>query len=408
MSVKTARQAAEAIIRKLHAAGFEALLAGGCVRDLLIGREPADYDVATSARPEEVCRLYPRAQKVGAHFGVVLVRQFNHPVEVATFRKDGPYADGRHPDEVVFCTAREDAQRRDFTINGMFYDVLAGQAIDYVGGREDLEARIIRAIGNPEQRFEEDHLRLLRAVRFAARLGFHIEQETFEAIYNRADRIRQISTERVRGELEMILTEPNRGEGFDLLCATGLLLHLWPGSQWSTGTVKKSARALAGLPAESGFSLALAAMIYHHKPADASRICRDLTCSNKVREEVVWLLKGLSAASTGHIRTLADLKLLMANPCFPDLLYLFTSHLSAEDLPPSPADQLRARAEAIPRHEVAPAPLVGGDDLLQMGLPQGPAFKQILDELYYQQLNLELKAREEALAAAQLLVATPK
>jgi len=274
-----------------------------------------------------------------------------------------------------------------------------------VGGREDLEARIIRAIGHPEQRFEEDHLRMLRAVRFAARLGFHIEQETFEAIYNRAGKIREISTERVRAELEMILTDPNRVEGFDLLCATDLLPHLWPGSLWSTATVKKSGLALGALPADTGFSLALAAMIYHQQPADASRICRDLTCSNKVREEVVWLLKGLIAASTGHIRTLADLKLLMAGPRFGDLLHLFGAYLSAEKLPAESAEQLRNRAAAVPPGEVAPAPLVGGDDLMQLGLPQGPAFKKILDQLYYRQLNLELQERGEALIAAEGLVA---
>lgn len=406
MKARTARQAAESIIRKLHDAGFEALLAGGCVRDLLLGQEPKDYDVATSARPEDVCKLYPKAQKVGAHFGVVIVGQFGHSIEVATFRKDGPYADGRHPDQVEFSTAREDAMRRDFTINGMFYDVLAGQPIDYVHGQEDLQAGVIRAIGNPEQRFEEDHLRMLRAVRFAARLGFHIEEETFEAICNRAHKIEEISAERIRAELEMILTDRNRAAGFDLLCAAGLLSHLWPGSQWSTATEKKSERALAALPAEARFPLALATLLYHREAAVASRICRDLTCSNKVREEVVWLLKGLRASSSEQVHTLADLKLLMAGPCFADLLHLFYAYLEAEGLPPAPAEQLRARAEAIPPDEVAPAPLVNGDDLLQLGLTQGPMFKKILDELYYRQLNLELRTREEAMTVAQHLVAT--
>ena len=179
---KTSKDAAESIIRQLNDAGFEVLLAGGCVRDLLLGLQPKDYDIATNATPQQVCAIYPRAQVVGAHFGVVIVRELGHFLEVATFRTEGAYTDGRHPDSVVFATAEEDAMRRDFTINGMFFDVLKDSVIDYVGGREDLRDRIVQAIGNPERRFDEDHLRMLRAVRFASRLGFEIEQETFEAI----------------------------------------------------------------------------------------------------------------------------------------------------------------------------------------------------------------------------------
>ena len=400
----SAREAAEAIIKRLSNAGFEALLAGGCVRDRLLGREAEDFDVATNARPEQVWALYPKAQQVGAHFGVVIVRQFGHLVEVATFRTDGTYHDGRHPDSVEFATAEQDARRRDFTINGMFYDLLNGRVIDYVNGQEDLDNMLIRAIGNPEQRFEEDHLRMLRAVRFAARLGFQIEQETFEAIYNRADKIRLISAERVREELEKILTDANRADGFEMLCATGLLAHLWPDSRWSTRRVIESRRALSRLPEDAGFSLAFAAMVHHRDRKGANRDCRDLTCSNKTRGEVVWLLENLHKLAAGPVKTLADLKLMMAGPCFDDLCALFKAYLIAQDRPLEPFDELRSRSAAIAPEEIAPQPLVNGEDLLDMGVKQGPVFKKVLDEIYYRQLNLELTTRDDALALARQLV----
>ena len=248
MSKNTARKAAEAILRRLRRDGYEAYLAGGCVRDILMGTEPKDYDIATSATPQQICRIYPRAQKVGAHFGVVIVRQFGQQVEVATFRTDGPYRDGRHPETVTFSTAQADSKRRDFSINGMFYDPESDRVIDYVGGQADLRRKLIQAIGNPEQRFEEDHLRMLRAVRFACSLGFDIEQETFEAIYNRASKIASISPERIREELEKILCAPGRADGFRLLCESGLLPHLWPDPSWSTEQIERSRRALSALP----------------------------------------------------------------------------------------------------------------------------------------------------------------
>lgn len=403
MTHKNAKQAAEAIINKLVGAGFEALLAGGCVRDLLLGCEPQDYDVATSATPRQVCEHYPRAQKVGAHFGVVIVRQFGHMIEVATFRTDAEYEDGRHPEHVVFASAEEDALRRDFTINGMFYDLLNDRVIDHVGGQQDLQNKLVQAIGNPEQRFEEDHLRMLRAVRFAARLGFHIEQETFEAIYQRAEKIRLISAERIREELEKILSHPNRADGFDMLCATGLLPHLWPESQWSTDLVKRSQRALSELPEHTGFSPALAAMVHHLDHKAVNRVCRNLTCSNKTRRETVWLVDSLHKIVAGAPRTLADLKFLMAGPCFDELCATLKACLIADSRPLNAFEELTARAADVAPQDVAPQPLVNGEDLMRLGLTQGPIFKKILDEIYYKQLNLELNDREEALALAMRL-----
>ncbi|RMF77512.1 MAG: CCA tRNA nucleotidyltransferase, partial [Planctomycetota bacterium] len=194
----------------MHDAGHTALLAGGCVRDLLLGAQPQDFDVATDATPERVCELFRGTRRVGAQFGVVLVRQRRTWVEVATFREDFQYRDGRRPEAIRYSDARHDAQRRDFTINGMFLDPLAAELIDYVGGRFDLSARLVRAVGDPAQRFAEDHLRLLRAVRFAARLGFEIEPTTLDAIRAFGDRLPRVAAERRREELDKMFAHPQR------------------------------------------------------------------------------------------------------------------------------------------------------------------------------------------------------
>ena len=362
------------------------------------GRRPGYVDTATNGSPQEVCGIFPRAEEVGAHFGVVIVREFGHFVEVATVRTEGVYTDGRHPDSVEFATAEEDAMRRDFTINGMFFDVLKNCVIDHVGGQEDLRGRIIQAIGHPERRFDEDHLRMLRAVRFAARLGFEIEQETFEAIYNRADKIRRVSAERIREELEKILTDRNRADGFDMLRSTGLLPHLWQKSQWSTELAEKSKRALAALPEKAGFSLAFATMLYHLAAKSAHGACRHLTCSNKVRTEVQWLINSLGVLTGDGVKTLADLKLLMAGPCFGDLCSLLRASLIAEDQPLEQYEGLCHDSAAIAPGDVAPTPLINGDDLIRMNVEQGPVFKRVLADVYYRQPNLELTNRSDALA----------
>lgn len=227
-----AAEGAIAIARKLIRAGHVALLAGGCVRDLLLGREPQDYDVATDAPPARVGELFHPTRLVGARFGVVLVLRNRQWIEVATFRSDGPYLDGRHPTQVHFTDAHEDARRRDFTVNGMFLDPLKRTVIDYVDGQADLQAGLIRAIGDPTARFDEDQLRLLRAVRFAARLAFTIEPQTLTAIQANAAKLASVAPERVREELEKMLVHPQRRQAFRLLRETGLLPHLWPHASW--------------------------------------------------------------------------------------------------------------------------------------------------------------------------------
>ncbi|HEV3317914.1 MAG TPA: CCA tRNA nucleotidyltransferase, partial [Candidatus Angelobacter sp.] len=231
-------QQATQIVQKLRAVGYSAYLAGGCVRDLILGREPADYDVATSATPQEVMRIFPQTYAVGAQFGVVLVpirrdttdgEKDNYAIEVATFRSDGLYSDGRHPDQVQFSKdARSDVQRRDFTINGLLLDPVSKEVFDYVGGREDLEREIIRTIGDPRERFAEDKLRMLRAVRFAARFGYTIEATTLAEIQARAAQIHQVSRERIRDEILKMLTEGRARRALELLDETGLLEQVLP------------------------------------------------------------------------------------------------------------------------------------------------------------------------------------
>src|SRR5678816_3290558 len=221
-------QTARSIVRRLREAGHVAYYAGGSVRDLLRGKAPKDIDVATDARPETIQKMFSRTYAVGAHFGVIVVLEHGFQFEVATFRSDGVYLDGRRPTEVHFATAKEDAARRDFTINGMFFDPEANEVVDFVNGRADLEARLIRAIGDPEQRFAEDRLRLLRAVRFATVLDFEIEPSTWEAVVRQAASINEISAERIREELVRIFTSPHRVRGWDLLDASGLMRSILP------------------------------------------------------------------------------------------------------------------------------------------------------------------------------------
>ncbi|MGA0845817.1 MAG: CCA tRNA nucleotidyltransferase, partial [Luteolibacter sp.] len=224
----TAYQAAFDLARCLQGAGHRALFAGGCVRDRLLGHAPQDYDIATSALPSEVLELFPGSNEVGAHFGVVIVKHGGHHVEVATFRTDGSYRDGRRPESVVFSNPEEDAKRRDFTINGMFEDPVSGEVIDYVGGMDDLTEGVIRAIGNPRERFQEDALRLLRAIRFASRLGHQIDGDTECAIRECAPLLARISPERIRDEFSKIITSSRRRQGVEQLVSSGLMDHIVP------------------------------------------------------------------------------------------------------------------------------------------------------------------------------------
>ncbi|MHC4235073.1 MAG: CCA tRNA nucleotidyltransferase, partial [Planctomycetota bacterium] len=341
------KEAAQAIVARLRGSGHTALFAGGCVRDLAMNREPKDYDVVTDALPEHVARLFRRTEKVGAKFGVVIVRLGGQMVEVATFRTDGDYADGRHPANVRFCDPGQDARRRDFTINGMFYDPAEQRIIDHVGGQEDLRCGLIRAIGDPAQRFAEDHLRMLRAVRFAARLSFEIDPATADAIRAAADRIRIISAERVRAELSMILADPTRHRGWELIHQTHLSRWLVEDSAWSDEEATDVAVRLGRLPQHCDDALALAVVFRKYLPAEAAARCRKLTCSNQVVRRVTWLLERLPRLLSCEDFEPADFKFLMADPGCQDLLALAKAEIAGRGLADRPLQIWRRHTAEI-------------------------------------------------------------
>jgi len=398
------RQTAERIVATLRDAGHVAYFAGGCVRDALMGVDPKDFDVATDATPDQVSGLFLRTKKVGAKFGVVMVRVGGHELEVATFRSEGDYADHRHPGHVHFTTAEADANRRDFTINGMFFDPVANRVIDGVGGQADLQARIIRAIGNPADRFEEDHLRMLRAVRFASRLGFTIEPATSEAIRRQAAGIRSISAERIRMELEQILQDANRERGWRLLHAVGLSAFLVDGLTFSDDDIDQAARRLAALPATASFPLALAAILHERTDPPARAVCIALRMSVAETDCVTWLLQKLPQGRDADRLELADVKLLRADPRFEDLVALLRAEAHAAGRASAAANTLARRAAAMAPHAVSPAPFVNGDDLLARGVPQGPRLGRILETVFRAQLNEQIANPEEALALADRLI----
>ncbi len=395
----TAKQAAIAVIAHLRHKGATALLAGGCVRDELLGLTPKDYDIATDALPEQVRAWFPRAREVGAQFGVVLLRKYGHDIEVATFRTDGSYKDGRHPESVHFTNAREDAQRRDFTINGLFYDTEKNEVIDYVGGQEDLRNGLLRTIGDPAKRFAEDHLRMLRAVRFAARLGFQIHEETVSHINKLAPKLCNISAERVAMELEAILTVPSRRRGWRWLVDTGLHGFLAP--SWRDDTVgnKIVLSRLSYLP-DHKISESLAyASVWCHLPVDnVKQICRELRLSNRLTGDILWLINSLSKAAISKQLELADLKQLLAHPSWPDLVLLLQADQQAQDKSLQAYHELIENTRDIDRQTIAPIPLLNGDDLKVHGIKNGPQMGKLLAELYRAQLNEQIVYRRDALA----------
>ncbi len=401
------REVAERIVARLRDAGHTALFAGGCVRDLLLNLEPRDYDVVTDAVPDRVAGLFQRTEKVGAKFGVVIVRMGGQTIEVATFRSDGEYTDGRRPATVTFSDPIQDARRRDFTVNGMFYDPVEQSILDYVGGQDDLRCRLIRAIGDPRERFAEDHLRMLRAVRFAARLSFTIEPATADAIRQTADRIRSISTERIRMELAAIVTDPSRRRGWELIHETTLSRWLIEDTAWSDAEVADVAAKLDFLPERCGEDLALAVVLGKYGSQEAAARCRRLTCSNEITGAVGWLLANLLRVMDCAGFEAADYKLLLADARCPDLGRLLEAEVRGRKLPPAPLDTWRRETAAIPSDQVAPERLVTGDDLLVLGVAPGPLVGGLLTELYRRQLNGQLTGREEALQAARELIADP-
>ena len=421
------------IVKTLRGAGCEAYLVGGCVRDLLRGVPPKDYDVATSATPDDVQRLFPRTVPVGAQFGVILVLQGAATYEVATFRTDEGSQDGRHPERVVFSTAEQDAHRRDFTINGLFWDPVARRVLDFVGGRQDLRRRVIRAIGDPVQRFAEDTLRILRAVRFAAVLGFTVEPATWAAVVAHARDVGAVSHERIRDELVKLFTGPKPGRGLDLLDASGLLAFLLPevaatkGVQQPPefhpeGDVYVHTRLLLDLLPSPSPTLALAGLFHDvGKPPTfkvrerirfdghdcvgaemTEKICHRLRLSNGETEKIV-------ASVANHMRfkdvqrmRVSTLKRMLRAPNFQEELALHRADCLASHKQLSNWRFLRRKLKEFSAPQaLKPPPLVTGRDLLAAGYPEGPQMGQILRLVEEQQLEGTVTTNAEALALIQ-------
>jgi tRNA nucleotidyltransferase/poly(A) polymerase len=400
----THKQAAIEIVRHLQSHGHQALLAGGCVRDTLLGRRPKDYDVATDAKPDEVVRLFERTLKVGAKFGVVIVRRAGVQVEVATFRSESSYSDGRHPGTVAFTDAAKDAGRRDFTINGMFYDPIGDRVIDYVEGRRDLARGLVRTIGRPNERFGEDYLRMLRAIRFATRLAFSIESETFAAIVRHAKAITRISGERIAAELEAILVHPNRVAGVSLLFESGLARAIF--QDLAPGHEDRALAILAQLRRRVDFALAVAAFFADEETDKAMAQCQILKLSRDRLKHIHFLLAH-RARLLNESMTLAQLKRLLAQPYFWDLYELERARckslggLADVRACASTLARLRRRIASLRGVDVKPKPLLNGHDLIRLGTTAGPVLGQLTEELYIAQLEGHVQTREQAQDWAQ-------
>lgn len=427
------REIATAIVQTLRAAGFEAYWVGGCVRDFLLGRDPEDFDIATNAKPEAVEKLFPRTIPVGKQFGVMLVVEGGHEFQVATFRAEADYQDGRRPEQVRFSHAREDAIRRDFTVNGLFFDPLTDEVHDWVGGQEDLRLKRIRTIGAPEDRFAEDHLRLLRAVRFAAQLEFEIEEGTFAAIRLHAGKIVRMSAERVRDELIKLFSPPHAARGLELLRESGLMEHVLPElvptlaceqspDYHPEGTVFNHIRLMLEhlpnpLPHDS---LPWAALLHDiAKPQTAAKgadesihfyghekvgavvaeevMTRLRFPRRQIEETSAAVLHHMQFKDTPHMRK-ATLRRMLMRDTFPLELELHRLDCLGSHRRLDIYDFIREQQSELQKQPELTPPLVSGNDLITMGVRPGPNLGKLLHEIRDKQLSDELKTRDEALS----------
>ena len=441
----TEREFAITVVRRLRETGFEALWAGGCVRDELLGLAPLDYDVATDARPEQVQKLFQRTIAVGVSFGVVEVlgpRPLK--VQVATFRTDGEYRDGRRPDSVVFCNAKEDAQRRDFTINGMFFDPLENRLIDYVGGRQDLKDGVLRAIGDPLDRFTEDKLRLLRAVRMATRFDLTIDPATADAIRTLAGQINVVSSERIADELRKLLVHPRRARGMQMLDELALVAPLFPellemkglphgppaapnGDLWThvLGVLAILEGPRWPAPEPVSFPLALAALLHdvgkrrtlgqtddqytfhgheHIGRRMAAEIGLRLKLANAERARLEWLVEKHQYLCDAPNMSGSNLKPVLIHPGIGELLALHRADSIASGRSAAHVDFCEKMLRETPELELNPPFLITGDDLAALGLEAGPRYKQLLDAVRDAQLNGTIRTRQAALELVEKMI----
>ncbi|HEV3136823.1 MAG TPA: CCA tRNA nucleotidyltransferase [Pirellulales bacterium] len=408
------REFAVDVVRKLRGRGFEAFWAGGCVRDRILGRTPKDYDVATTATPVEIRQVFGmrRTVAVGAAFGVITVvgpKTAGH-VEVATFRQDAAYADGRHPDSVEFSTPEADARRRDFTINGLFYDPLDDRVIDYVGGQDDLARKILRAIGDPQVRFSEDKLRLLRAARFAAAFGFTLEPATRDAVRAMAPQITIVSAERIAAEMRLMLVHESRARAVVLLSEVGLLKAILPEL---TAANEPDTLTATGRPGEEAWSTALKVLETVSKPcfplalaallhtfvdsAGAAEICRRWKLSNHETHDTCWLIENQSALVGARQMAWPKLQRTLISAQIDELLALHEAMARAAG---RDADDLEHCRELLkmPPEQLNPPPLLTGDDLIAHGVPRGKQYQRLLEAARDAQLEKRVLTKQEALA----------
>ena len=427
----TTRTLATDIVRRLQAAGFSAFWVGGCVRDFLLSREPGDFDIATSARPDDIEKLFPHTVPVGRKFGVVIVVIEEQQFQIATFRAEADYQDGRRPETVVFANAQADAERRDFTVNGLFFDPITEKLHDWVGGGADLRAKVIRTIGAPEERFTEDHLRLLRAVRFAAQLGFEIEPATFAAIQTHGTKIKLISAERVRDELIKLFHPPNAARGLKLLRASGLLEHVLPEIA-ATVTCEQSpdyhpegsvfnhlCLMLQQLPKDTHPSLPWAVLLHDvAKPLTASRDEKTgsihfyehekigATMAMEILDRLRFPRKQIEEISDAVLHHMqfkdslqmrkSTLRRMMLRETFPLELQLHRLDCLGSNGRLDTYDFLVAQsAELANQPEIRP-PLLTGADLIALGMKPSKELGALLNEIREKQLQDELKTSDEA------------
>ena len=381
------------IIQELRDRHYEAYLVGGCVRDMVMGIEPADYDIATSARPEEIMKMFPRTEAIGAQFGVVLVIHQGHPYEVATFRSDEAYVDGRRPTGVVFTDAKTDVMRRDFTINGLLFDPIGKTILDYVSGQKDIEAKIVRAIGDPARRFEEDKLRILRAIRFGARLGYTIESETWKAVCVMAPQIHQVSIERIQGEIVRILTEGQARTGLQMLHDSGLLPEVLPEVQWNDHLAKCLGMLKLGVASD----LAMAVLLHELQVSDVLRIMERLKFSRLEINHTVCLVARIPQFQTVRDMSVAALKKFFRLPHFEDHLEIERICRTVSDADLENYDFALKTLRGWTPDDIWPEPRITGEDLIAMGIPPGPVYKEILSVVEDEQLEGRLTSRESAI-----------
>ena len=423
---------AQKIAHTLHQDGHTCYFAGGCVRDTLRNTSPKDYDLATSATPGQVLKIFPKSDSIGAHFGVILVKTKGMAFEVATFRTDGDYTDSRRPDSVTFSSPQKDASRRDFTVNGLFQDPFTGEVLDFIDGRVDIENKIIRAIGNPIERFQEDALRLMRAIRFATKLGFEIEPVTWKAICDNSHLLEHIAIERIQAEFNQILLHKDRARGLELMVKSGLMRYCIPEVYDLIGCEQPpqfhpegdvyvhTKIMLEMISGEPSLELCLAVLLhdigkpatYSYDPEEdrirfsghdqvgtemAEIILKRLKYSNKIIEDVCAMVNNHMNFMNVRFMKTSKVKRFMARPTYQQEMELHRVDCGSSNGITENYDFLRVKEAEFAAEPLIPKPLLSGKDLIALGYPPGPGFKPILEAIQNEQLEGNLCTKEQAL-----------